>query len=102
MSWVVRVTNTVPFSSRPLYEKRVKSIIKKVGELGNVKHVSSYRVVFGNALQFMHLFEIERLSDWEEWSPDICGKVRVKDAYQYKEDSLVTDSRYEVLKPLDF
>ncbi len=102
MPWVVRVTNTVPFHNRPVYEKQVKGIISKVGELDNVTHVGSYRVVFGNALQFMHLFQIERLSDWEEWSPNICGRVRVKDAYEFEQDSLVTDSCYEVLKPLDY
>ena len=96
MSWVLRITNTVPVSGRLQYLKEAKRITHGLTQNPRIKHLGSYRVAFGNALEFMHLFEFESLKDYEETHvPEVCQEM--KDIH----GSLVEGSRWEWLKPLE-
>ena len=107
-AWILRVTNTVPFSNRKNYEKHVLDSFGKVHTSGpllpletwkassdpNVyfQHIGSYRVAFGNAFEYMHLFRFSNLSRLEIMDVGVCDVFETL----YGHD-LVTGSRYELL-----
>jgi hypothetical protein len=94
----LKVSNTVPYVHREAYVKKTKSVIREFNKLPNRKHLSSYRVAFGNALEFIHLFEYKTLADWEATEgKDLCDQVKTH--YHHEGANLVTASNYEWLRP---
>lgn len=101
MPWTLRITNTVPFVNRGAYEREVTNIIGMFpvnveDPPCHAEHVGSYRVAFGNTLEFMHLFKCTSLDEWQNLPLEIC---RTAEELLYGEN-LVTESRYEWLRKL--
>lgn len=93
MAWVLRITNIVPISQRNAYIKASRRVIEALTQNSGIKHLGSYRVAFGHALEFMHLLEFESLVVYEDTHvPETCQEM--KDLHS----GLVQDSRWEWLK----
>lgn len=95
MAWVLRITDTVPLANRDEYIEAWKEAVEKVPP--KVKHIGSWRVAYGRALDFMHLFEVENMADFSErrieWSEEALESGR-------RANRLLTDSQWEWLAPL--
>ena len=65
-TWILRVTNLVPFQNRHKYEHDSQQAVNDFNALPGREHIASYRVVFGEKFEYMHLFSFDHISRWED------------------------------------
>ena len=96
MADILRIIDTVPLANREEYVQTCKEFINSAPQ--GMKHIGSWRVAFGHALDFMHLWEFQDMGD-----------LRTKLAGQLTEEqrelgarinSLASDTYWEWLAPL--
>ena len=113
--WVLRITDIVQPHQRRKYQDDIRVLIKAFTAHPNLQlaHIGSYRVVFGHALEFMHLFAIPNLQTYEDLldagkTGTISATYRKKALNKgpchhlyhiYKVEKHVVDSHWELLKP---
>ena len=96
MAWVLRITDTVPLSNRKEYVEACKALIEEAPK--GAKHIGSWRVAYGHALDFMHLWEFESIDEFSSGSIPMTDKAQELGG---KMLSLFTDTHWEWLTPLD-
>ena len=94
MAWTLRITDTVPMAHRKEYVETLKEALKMAPK--DPKHIGSWRVAYGHALEFMHLWELENIVDFGEveWPMDFILEYR-------KVHHLYTDTYWEWLIPVE-
>ena len=93
MAWMLRVTDKVVHANREAYERMYNEVLDQLP--GNARAAGSYRVAFGESLEYMHLIEFGSLSDYENAPPGTWDTV-----IEGYENNLAVDSRWEWLRVL--
>lgn len=95
MPATLRITDTVPVANREEYVKAWEKFIEEAPE--GMKHIGSWRVAYGHALDFMHLWELESMDALDFDKLKVSEDLRKHIRYM---TGLMSDSYWSWLEPL--